>query len=67
MSSQYKLCRREVESAPSGYCARPINTPTALAWCDECRKRLPSWPADDTDKPATPPPGLNDPAESAVP
>lgn len=47
MSAKYKLCRREVETAPSGFCARPIQTPSALSWCDECRKRLPFWPTDD--------------------
>ena len=53
MSINY--CRRKVtKDGKEDYCCKPIKTRAgnALQWCDECRARLPFWPADDA--PAAP-------------
>lgn len=50
----FKLCRREPvekEGQAVVYCAKPIKTPNASNWCDECRQRLPFWPAGDAVEP----------------
>lgn len=48
--SETKYCRREIEARKltSLYCMNPIETLNALDWCNDCRKRLPLWPKDDS-------------------
>lgn len=47
--SRYVLCRRDRADfgAAPVYCCAPIKTPNVLNWCDDCRARLPLWPASD--------------------
>lgn len=42
----FVLCRRDLAGLGAvRYCARPIKTPNPSNWCDDCRSRLPLWPA----------------------
>jgi len=55
-----KYCRREIGTYSNAVgrtdtrlCMRRVSRVNPLNWCDECRKRLPLWPADDPPAPAT--------------
>ena len=55
MAEKIVLCRRDVAEIGAGvkYCARSINPrskPNALAWCDQCRARLPLWPENENEE-----------------
>lgn len=44
---KYVLCRRDIApniGDPKQFCAKPINTPSAINWCDDHLKSLPWWP-----------------------
>jgi len=43
------FCRREIQEdgEPVKTCDKAIRRVNALDWCQDCRARLPFWPADD--------------------